>query len=140
LFHHYLYVSLVFVLRSLQQLSLGTNQATPNEYWLCIGLELTQLRLYFAMIDLIFPQQSWFLTKDDLDDEIRIAVGHCTSRKRPNGEIAVRAKSLSFGKLDQHNWRTFLDAALRLVVEKIIPGLDENDLRRELEEMLAPTP
>ena len=102
---------------------------------------IKELRFYFAMIDLLFQQQTWFTTPDDLDEEIRVAIGHCTTRKRPNGEILVRPKSLQFGKLDQYNWRTFLDAAIKLACEKIVPGLPESTLKSEVEEMIyAPSP
>lgn len=96
---------------------------------------IRELRLYFAILHLIFPQQSTWETVDDLDDAIRCAVGHCTKTTLKNGEIMVRPKRLSFNKLSQMDWRDYLDRVMRLVTTKIIPGLDMGDLRRELEAM-----
>lgn len=94
---------------------------------------IKELRLYYALIHLIFPQQSTWETEDDLDDAIRCAVGHCTKTTLKSGEIMVRPRRLAFGKLDQTSWRDYLDRVMRLTTTKIIPGLDEGDLRRELE-------
>ena len=96
---------------------------------------IKELRLYFALIHLVFPQQSTWETEDDLDDAIRCAVGHCTKMTLKSGEIMVRPKRLAFGKLDQMQWRDYFDRVMRLVTTKIIPGLDAGDLRRELEEI-----
>lgn len=102
---------------------------------------LKELKFYFALVDLLFEQQSVFLTPDDLDEEIRICIGHCTRKTRQNGEIQVKAKSLQFGKLDQYNWRSFLDAAIRFACEHIVPGLPETTLKKEVEDMVyAPSP
>lgn len=94
---------------------------------------LQQLRLYWALMHLIFPQQSRYLNEEDLSDAIKCAVGHCEEMSLKDGRIAVRPLSIAFSKADQDKWESFFKAVIDLVTTKIIPGLDEGDLRRELE-------
>lgn len=98
---------------------------------------IKQLRLYWALIHLVFPNQSTWLTPEDLSDAIKCAVGHCEQTTLKDGRIMVRPKSISFSKADQSQWEAFFDAVVRLVITKVIPGTKEDDLRRELEEMVG---
>lgn len=96
---------------------------------------LKQLKLYWSLIHLIFPQQSRYPTEEDLSDAIKCAVGHCEETPLKSGKIMVRPKSISFSKTDQSQWEAFFNAVIQLVITKIIPGVNEADLRRELEDM-----
>lgn len=94
---------------------------------------IKELRLYWALIHLIFPNQSTWLTEEDLSDAIKCAVGHCETTTLKDGKIMVRPKSIAFSKADQDQWKAFLDRVIQLVITKIIPGTTEEHLRAELE-------
>lgn len=96
---------------------------------------IKQLKLYWSLIHLIFPNQSTWKTEEDLSDAIKCAVGHCEQTTLKDGRLMVRPKSISFSKADQEQWEAFFQDVINLVITKILPGVKEADLRRELEEM-----
>lgn len=98
-----------------------------------------ELRLYWALMHLIFPNQSTWPTEEDLSDAIKCAVGHCTETKLKDGRLMVRPKSISFAKSEQAEWRAFLDRVMTLITTKILPGVTKEDLKRELEEITGAT-
>lgn len=100
-----------------------------------------QLKLYWSLIHLIFPEQKTWTTKEDLSDAIKCAVGHCEQTTLKDGRIMVRPKSISFAKADQSQWEAFFDNVMELVITKILPGVEKTALKNELEAMLyAKTP
>jgi|688.fasta_scaffold370257_3 hypothetical protein len=102
-------------------------------------------RKLFALISVVFPHQSVWLTREDLRESLLIAAGHCeavqamitdpTTKKRVLGEV-WRAKSISFKALDQKGFEAVYDRVVHIILDKILKGVDRADLDREVEEIL----
>ena len=96
-----------------------------------------QHRLYWALIGAIFPQQSAWATQEQLHNAIKCAVGYCDTFRLTDDRIMTSPKSIAFGNMPQDEWEQFFDKVIALVCERIIPGLQDKDLRQQVEEMIG---
>jgi hypothetical protein len=94
-----------------------------------------QHRLYFALINLIYGQQTRYATTEQLSNAIKCAVGYCDEIETKGGKVLVIPKSIAFHAMPQDQFTEFFDKVIALVIEKILPGVSDADLRAELEEM-----
>lgn len=94
-------------------------------------------RKMFALLNLIFKNQSHYRTQDEMLDAIKVYVGHCDFMYLRDGSTVARPKSISFAKLDQLAFNEFYDRVIDVVCQYIIPNLDREDLKRELEAFAA---
>jgi hypothetical protein len=95
-----------------------------------------QHRLYWALMGLIYPHQSRYATQEQLSNAIKCAVGWCDQIELAGGRIMAVPKSISFANMPQEEFGQFFDKVIELVLEKILPGVTSEDLRRELEEIV----
>lgn len=99
-----------------------------------------QLRLFFAMINLVFDNQREprrFATKDDLRAAVMIATGHFHEVKNLlHGTVHIIPNSISFGAMDDMAFREFFEAFKNLVFTKIIPGVGRRDFEQQIADML----
>lgn len=94
-------------------------------------------RKFFALLHLIFQNQTVYSDIDDMREDITIAAGHCSRRHMADGTIIVRAKSIAFDKMDQTAFEDFYERVIDIVCREIIPRLNKDDLRRELQGFAA---
>lgn len=94
-------------------------------------------RKWWALVSLIYANQSRYGSPEELDDAIKVSIGHCTAMRLKNGTEVRIPKSIAFHAMDQSEFEQFYDRAIKLVCEEIIPRLDEGDLRRELMDLAA---
>lgn len=94
-----------------------------------------QLRLYWALVGMIFPHQSRYATREDLSDALKKAVGYVEEFQCLDGTMITRVKSISYKAMDQSQFQIFMDRVMEVIVTLVIPGLQKSDLRRELEEI-----
>jgi len=94
-------------------------------------------RLFFALMNKVFENQETYETLDDLVNVIKIATGHCKTYHKRNGEPIHVPRSIAFHKMDQTQFSEFYAKVVRLVCERIIPGLDDVDLKAEIERIVA---
>lgn len=93
-------------------------------------------RKMFALLKLIFDQQSRYPTLDHLLTGIKLATGHYDEWKQDGATVRV-PKSISFDAMDQTAFSSFYDRVIDLVCTQIIPGLQQDDLAREIEEIIG---
>ncbi len=96
-----------------------------------------QFRLYWGLVGLIFPQQSRYTTQEQLSNALKCSVGWCDEITLRDGRIMAVPKSMSFSNMKQDEFEPFFDRVIEVVISKIIPGLKDDDLRRELELMVG---
>lgn len=95
-------------------------------------------RKFFALLQAIMPHQELYLSTDDLLDGIKLALGHVKeSRNAETLEAVYTPASINFGAMDQEAFETFYQKAVDLICRRIIPGLNDADLEREVDEILA---
>lgn len=91
---------------------------------------LAHLRKFFAMIDVIYENQSHY-SKDELVNLCKIRAGHVVYCKTKDG-IERWPSSISFAKLEQSKFNDFYDRAVDWVCAEVIPGLDKGCLSDEV--------
>ena len=94
------------------------------------------LRKYWKLIHVVHAQQDLFATQEDLSDEIKIATGYCDMKTRADGTTWPKPRSISFAKMDQSAFDDFYAKCIRFICEHILPGVDDYNLRCEIEELL----
>ena len=93
-------------------------------------------RKFFALLNVIFPHQETYPTRESLLNAIKCALGYGETITLPDGRIVLSPGSISFSKMDQNDFNAFYERAVRLITERILPGVDSTDLEREVEEIL----
>lgn len=99
-----------------------------------------QLRLYFAMLKVVFEHQKeprQYATTNDLRDGINIALGHFHYVKNPlTGQIYTVPNSIAFGAMDNIAFREYFEAFKDFVCNKILPRVQSRDLDQAVADML----
>lgn len=96
-------------------------------------------RMFFALINLVFEAQReprQFPTREALLDALKIAIGHVREVRGIRGETYIVPDSISFGRMDQLQFREFFDSAVRVILEKILPGVERRDLEQQIYDIL----
>src|SRR3990167_7591673 len=88
-------------------------------------------RRYFAMLQIVFANQSYYKSLDDLLDVCKLAVGHYRTVRTKQGDVRI-PKSISFASMDQTEFEAFYDRACDWVSQEVIPGLQRHDLDEEV--------
>lgn len=98
---------------------------------------LRQHRLFFAMLTLVVDNLDQPLSKEALLEWVKLKLGHVEMIRLRNGEIVEVPKSISFDAMEQAEFHKFFQAAVDLICEHIIPGLNKPALIGEAREMLG---
>ena len=93
-------------------------------------------RKFFALLNAVFAHQSTYATMNTFRAAIEVALGFGETIKLPDGRTIIIPKSISFASLDQAEFEQLFDRAVELIVTRIIPGLDSDDLRREVDDII----
>lgn len=93
-------------------------------------------RKLFALLGLVLHNQTTFKTIDQLLNAIKIYTGHCESMTTPSGHDVLVPQSISYASMDQTAFEEFYSKVIDIVAEHIIPGIDREDLRKEVESFL----
>lgn len=94
-------------------------------------------RLFFALMNLVWQHQDRFVSREALLTYVKIGVGHVETVILDDGRTVYIPKSISFAKLDEHDFRKFFDAVVRLLVERVLPGWNADDLTAEVFKMVG---
>lgn len=94
------------------------------------------LNWYWALLQKLAETQDVIPTKELMHKVLKVETGLCQVFIW-NGKAIVQEESVSFDRMTEDEWRQYLDAAVRVICTKIIPGMDEGELRREVEEMVG---
>ena len=94
-------------------------------------------RLFFALLNEVFVNQTRYATLDHLLDTIKIGVGHYDSYPLDDGRELVKPKSISFAIMDQSNFRQFYDRVIELICTRILPNTDSEQLKQRIEDIIG---
>lgn len=73
-------------------------------------------------------------------EDVTVAAGYAEMSLKTNGEIAVRAKSISFAKMDEETFRKLYNAVFNTcwnLVLKHVPGMTETEAHNAINSMLS---
>jgi len=90
---------------------------------------------YWVLVNLILPHQTRYKTREALSNAIKQQLGYCDVYPARNANEApvIEYHSIAFAKMNNDDFTVFYQAVIDFVITVIVPGLDEGDLRRELE-------
>ena len=95
-----------------------------------------QLRLWWALCGVLAEYADWCSSREDASDWLKLSIGHADFITSPDGKQWVRPRSIAFGNCSQERFHEILDAAIKVIVEKIMVGTKSEALRAELEAMI----
>jgi hypothetical protein len=111
---------------------------------LSVPRNIRQHRLLFAMLNTVFEAQREpraFPTVEKLLDAIKMATGHTREVRDLRGNTHMVPDSIAFGRLDQIAFQQWFDAAIKVVLENILPRVEKKELIEQIYTMLRePTP
>ena len=94
-------------------------------------------RKLFALLKVVFEAQKFYATIDDLLSALKIATGHFDTGKTVDGYPYMVPKSISFTAMDQTSFNQFYDRAVDVILTKILPGVNRQDLTDQVSDILA---
>lgn len=93
-------------------------------------------RKFMKLVDTVYQNQARYKSKEAMLFALKIWLGHCETVETRNGPYPMPL-SISFHKLDQDGFEELWDRCVKFFCEEVIPLLDESDLKREIEELVA---
>lgn len=90
-------------------------------------------RKFFAMLNVVFNNQSYYTNLEHLRAICMIAIGHVDVVATKRFGVVNLPKSISFANVDQHEFEQLYDAAVHWVCSEVIPGMKRSDLDAEVE-------
>lgn len=96
-------------------------------------------RLYWALVGLVHDNldHARYPTPEDVSDHIKIAAGLRKRIELPSGEVGYIPGSIAFHKMDQTEFNEFYDRVCDLIALHFLPGVNTDDLRREVSLMIG---
>lgn len=94
-------------------------------------------RFFFCLVNKIFENQDYYKTADHLRKALLIRLGWSTIYKLKDGTQIAVADSMAFAKMTTVEAERFMGEAIKFLCEEVIPGLEPNALKREIEEMVG---
>ena len=98
-------------------------------------------RRYWAALQLVFENQSYFKTVDLLHAAVKVGMDYADLVMVRDTHGVLREtyvpKSESFSKMTQDEFETFWNDFCDFVCARIIPGMNKEDFVRELEELIG---
>lgn len=102
---------------------------------------LAQLKWAWAFAQKIADACDWLNSKEQAMDFMLIEAGHFDRIRDPIRNFTIiRPKPTNFGSMDGAAYTSLLNKMVHVAVSFIVPGLDENMLKREIEAMVGPEP
>jgi hypothetical protein len=98
---------------------------------------LQQHRKFYALLQIVFQNQSIYPTIDALLAVIKITLGHCDIVKLPDGQMAPVVKSISFASMPQDDFNRFYSQTVDLVLQHFLAGIERTELEREIYQLVG---
>lgn len=96
-----------------------------------------QHRFFWALLQKVCHNHDVYRRPEQLLVWLKIRLGYVEEVRLHEDQVWWQTKSISFNSMGQDEFRKFFDAAVDCIVTEVIPGLDRDDLIREVEVMLG---
>ena len=97
----------------------------------------TYHRWFFCLLNKVHANQDYFQTVTHLRYALLARLGYVDRIILRGGREVTVPKSMSFAKMRAEEFGRFAEAAIKFLCEEVIPGLEPNALRTEIEEMIG---
>ena len=114
--------------------------AIPAQEWRKVKVWLPRNvkhhRKYFALLNAIFPHQTMWPTFNKFREKFEEALGLGEYHVNGRGERYFEKDSISFDKMGQDEFEQFYNRAIALIMTRILPGVESQDLEREISDIM----
>lgn len=100
------------------------------------GRNLAHHRKFWKLMQIVYENQTHYKNPEEVCAAFKVAAGHC-EYVQAKGQLVALPRSISFGKMDQSAFEAFYEKAVAYLCTEVIPGMDSDALKREVEELLA---
>lgn len=94
-------------------------------------------RLFFALLQTVFENQSRYKTLEHLLAAVKVATGHADLMVMKDGREVYVPRSISFAKMDQIAFAKFFDRVCDWLVKDVLPHSTSEELKREVMEIIG---
>lgn len=112
----------------------------PNDKWMLATIRMPRNvkhhRKYWALMQAVFPHQSVWPTMKSFQRAMKKALGHGEWVASADGRKEFIEESISFANMDQSEFEQFYARAVEVILTKVLPNVDSEDLEREVAEIL----
>jgi hypothetical protein len=106
-----------------------------RKYW-----KLISVAFDYASANMIPRQHNGVevvMCKDQFRKDITVMAGYYDPVFTVHGDVKLEAKSLQWSKMTEEDFAKLYSATIDVILQKVLPGLDEDDLNEALERTLA---
>ena len=93
-------------------------------------------RKFFALCAVVQPHQDTYPTIEKFRKALTAALGFADTYKREDGAIVVFPQSIAYHKMSDDEFDVLFSKAVAFICERIVPGMDSDDLEREVNEIM----
>jgi len=94
-------------------------------------------RKYFALLNAVFPHQDLYPTMETFAAAMKCACGLGETVKLPDGRTMIVPGSIAFAKMDQAAFDQFYQRAEQVILTRILPSINKDDLTKEVNDIMA---
>jgi hypothetical protein len=96
---------------------------------------LESLKFLWALVHKVADNSPRWLDKDEAMEDLKFRARFACFVQNSDGKVELRTKSLK--RINDEELRILTDKIMDIVCQEILPGMKKNDLRKEIELMLA---
>ena len=94
-------------------------------------------RLYWALLGLAVDNSEMFEDTEQLHFMLKVATGHVREFINPDGQVFYEPKPTDFASMGQDDFNAYFDKCVKVICQRVIPGMSDEDLKAEALEMIA---
>ena len=94
-------------------------------------------RLYWKLASVVCENTDKFEDPEQLHFMLKVAIGHVRQYIDRRGKVYYEPKPTNFASMDQVAFSDYYDRCLKVICTKILPGVDSDQLRSEVEELIS---
>ena len=92
---------------------------------------------FFALLNVAFDSQSIYSSFEAFRMEVIITCGWYDVHHHISGGTSLKAKSISFAKMDESEFSTLYETAIDVILNKFMPDTDAERLEEEIDRVLS---
>ena len=93
-------------------------------------------RLYWAMLNLVAGNTEKYEDAEQLHFLLKIDIGHWRPFVSDDGKVYYEPKPTDFASMGQDEFSIYYDKCVEVICERVIPGMDSEELRAEVLSMV----
>lgn len=93
-------------------------------------------RWFWALCSKVAESHPYYATAEQVAEHLKYRTGRVSTVVLSDGKVIYVPKSISFSKMDETEFKSFVEEALSWVAKDLLPGINVEELRSEIERMM----